>query len=254
MRKISRFFPIGVALTLGAAAVLTQFALAAVKQEARITAVVNDVRLLASHAAARPASPNDSVQAGTAVRTGGESRAELTYTDQTITRLGANTVFSFDEGAKTFDLGSGVILISLPPGGAKVNMGVATAAVTGFTGLFERHVRALNKIIAVEGAIVTSFKNFPLSPIKLHAGQMIVFPSNPVKLPQVYDVDLAKLIKGPLFTKFKNQLPTWNLVLAAVENQQAFSPAVILIDPTSVDTIDQSINARLPPPAPKHTP
>jgi hypothetical protein len=31
---------------------------------------------------------------GTAVRTGLESRAELTFTDQTLARLGANTVFS----------------------------------------------------------------------------------------------------------------------------------------------------------------
>ena len=76
--------------TIGLASLTT----ASDKKDARVTQVIKDVHLLGSKSAPRPATVNDSVGEGTAVRTGGDSRAELTFTDQTITRLGSNTVFS----------------------------------------------------------------------------------------------------------------------------------------------------------------
>ena len=63
----------------------------------------------ALQAAARAAIVNDNVGAGTAVRTGTDSRTELTFADLTITRLGANTIFSFNEGARQVDLNGGNI-------------------------------------------------------------------------------------------------------------------------------------------------
>src|SRR5438105_1848632 len=86
---------------------LAKLVFAAENKEAHVTQVIRDVRLLASKAASRPASINDNVREGTAVRTGSESRAELTFTDQTLTRLGANTVFSLGRGARDFNLSSG---------------------------------------------------------------------------------------------------------------------------------------------------
>src|SRR5437868_9123753 len=68
---------------------------AAGQKQARVTEVVRDVRLLTAQANARPAAVNDAVHEGTAVRTGTDSRAELTFVDQRLARLGANTVFSF---------------------------------------------------------------------------------------------------------------------------------------------------------------
>jgi hypothetical protein len=56
-------------------------------------------------ATARPAAVNDEVRDGTAVRTGVDSRSELKFTDQTLARLGANTLFSFSEGTR--DRGDG---------------------------------------------------------------------------------------------------------------------------------------------------
>jgi hypothetical protein len=73
---------------------------AAQLQEARVTQVVNDVKLLLEQAAPRPASISDFVRRGTAIRTGTQSRSELTFADLTITRLGANTIFSFKEGTR----------------------------------------------------------------------------------------------------------------------------------------------------------
>ncbi len=102
-------------------------------KEAEVTQVVQDVKLLPSNASARPAAVNDNVRQGTAVKTGDQSRSELTFKDKTITRLGEKTIFSVGEGARTIDLGSGQFLLYVPKkaGGAKVKMGPVTAAITG---------------------------------------------------------------------------------------------------------------------------
>jgi hypothetical protein len=102
-------------------------------KEAKVTQVIQDVRVLPSNASPRPAAVNDNVRQGTAVQTGTQSRSELTFKDQTITRLGEKTIFSPGEGARTIDLGSGQVLLYVPKksGGAKVKMGPVTAAITG---------------------------------------------------------------------------------------------------------------------------
>ena len=102
-------------------------------KEAKVTQIIQDVRVLASNALPRPAAVNDDVRQGTAVQTGVQSRSELTFKDQTITRLGEKTIFSVGEGARTIDLGSGQFLLYAPKkaGGAKVKAGPVTAAITG---------------------------------------------------------------------------------------------------------------------------
>ena len=44
--------------------------------------MIKDVRLLTSKTGARPASVNDDVREGTAMKTGSDSRAELTFIDR----------------------------------------------------------------------------------------------------------------------------------------------------------------------------
>src|SRR5687768_7670924 len=56
------------------------------KKEARVTQIVRDVKILPADAGARAAVVNDRVADDTGVRTGGESRSELTFADLTITR------------------------------------------------------------------------------------------------------------------------------------------------------------------------
>src|SRR6266481_1908018 len=102
-------------------------------QQAKVTQVIQDVRVLPSNASPRPAAVNDDVRHGTAVQTGVQSRSELTFKDQTITRLGEKTIFSVGEGARTIDLGSGQFLLYAPKkaGGANIKMGPVSAAITG---------------------------------------------------------------------------------------------------------------------------
>src|SRR5438105_15391347 len=106
---------------------LSAVANAAELRAARVTKIINDVKLLPGQAAVREAVVNDNVGGGTAVRTGTDSRTELTFSDLTITRLGANTIFSFNEGARQVQLGGGAVLVQVPRNGAEVK--ISTAAV-----------------------------------------------------------------------------------------------------------------------------
>src|SRR5437016_4665652 len=159
----NRIVPIAILLAVGVVLVAARLLLAAEQKQARVTEVIHEVRLLAAQTAARPAAVNDTVREGMAVRTGADSRAELTFMDQTLTRLGANTVFSFGAAARTYDLGSGAILISAPKetGTVKITTAVAICAVSGFTAVLERHSNAWNKFILLHGNGTLTLKGIP---------------------------------------------------------------------------------------------
>ena len=127
-------FPIILAVSFGLELVvcLPGDVRAAELKEAQVTQVIQDVRLLPSNASPRPATVNDRVHEDTAVRTGVESRTELTFQDMTITRLGSQTIFSFKGGTRTINLKSGSILLSVPKGaGGQIKTAAVTASVTG---------------------------------------------------------------------------------------------------------------------------
>ena len=69
-------------------------AIAAPLKSARVTQVVKDVKLLPEGGQVKPAVVNDNVPERGAVRTGSESRTELTFSDQTLARLGPDTIFA----------------------------------------------------------------------------------------------------------------------------------------------------------------
>ena len=102
-------------------------------KEAKVTQVIQDVRVLPSNASSRPAAVNEDVRQGTAVQTGAQSRSELTFKDKTITRLGEKSTFSVGDSPRSIDIGSGQYLLYVPKkaGGAKVKTGPVTAAITG---------------------------------------------------------------------------------------------------------------------------
>jgi hypothetical protein len=102
-------------------------------KQAKVTQVIQDVRVLPSNASARPAAVNEDVRQGTAVQTGAQSRSELTFKDKTITRLGEKSTFNVGESPRSIDIGSGQFLLYVPKkaGGAKVKVGPVTAAITG---------------------------------------------------------------------------------------------------------------------------
>ena len=234
---------------------IVRFVFAADQKQARVTEVIRDVHLLASKAASRPAVVNDTVHEGTAVRTGTDSRTELLFLDQTLTRLGANTVFSFGAGARTYDLGSGAVLMTAPKqaGTVKISTAVATCAVSGFTGIWEAHKNNWNKVIFLEGDGSVALKKNLNDPREMHSWQMLIFRPDATVLPQPVAISVCKVMSnGLLITGFKNPLPSMPELVAECEKQQSQPGTVNLIDPTGQNITDQSVNARpesSPPPA-----
>ena len=222
---------------------LAQFTTAAQLKEARVTQVVKDVKLLSTQTAPRPAAVSDEVRDGTAVRTGVDSRAELTFTDQTLARLGANTIFSFKEATQKVDLASGAMLLYVPKnvGGAKIETAAVTAAITGTTCLIKSHRKSYTKLIFLEGSGRIFLKRRPDQSLVLHAGELLTVKSNATSLPHPQKINLRLLRRtSPLLYP---PLPSEGLMLAEEQKQLEEAPEGTLVDPTSLDAIDQKTNA-----------
>src|SRR5439155_17930308 len=230
---------IGILFAFAVAIGAASFTMAAGKNEARVTQAIHNVQLLAPNAAPRPASINDNVRAGTAVRTGSDSRAEVTFTDRTLARLGANSVLSFDEGA--FDLANGSMLLYAPKnsGGARIKTKFATVAGTSFTAMAEYYPKSWLKFIILEGRGSVSLKYHPGETRTLRAGQMIMVRPDATKVPEPQEVDLSDLIKTSLLVAKFPPLPNLNLILREAENQQNLPPSTPLVDPTGMNARDQ---------------
>jgi len=126
-RCILLFAPI----TLALASSLPNQLTAADLGEAQVTQVIRDVRVVPTGAAARPVTVNETVRQGNAVQTGTQSRSELTFKNQTITRLGEKTIYNVGGEGQTVGTGQFLIYVPKKAGGAKVKMGPVTAAITG---------------------------------------------------------------------------------------------------------------------------
>ncbi len=197
------------------------FTSAAELKEARVSQVIKDVKLLPTQAAPRPAAVSDQVRNGTAVRTGIESRAELTFTDQTLARLGANTIFSFNQGTRNLDLSGGAMLLRVPKnaGGAQINTAAVTAAITGTTIMLEYHPNAYIKFIVLEGTGRIFRKDHVGESVLVHAGQMLIVNPKAKNLPDPVDVDLKRLMQtSQLITDFGG-LASSDLIAHEIQTQ-----------------------------------
>jgi hypothetical protein len=189
------------------------------KKEARVTQIIRDVKLLPNESAPRPATVNDKVAEDTGVRTGGDSRSELTFSDLTITRLGANTIFSFSKAGRTAKVDSGSILLRVPKdsGGGTIKNNAVTVAVTGTTVIFEANRG--RKLITLEGSARISLTAKPREFRNVLAGQMIDVPPGATTLPMPVNIDLNDVMQNhPLITDFK-PLPSRPLIMAAAQQQ-----------------------------------
>jgi len=189
-------------------------------KEAKVTQVVQDVKLLPSNASARPAAVNDNVRQGTAVETGVQSRSELTFKDQTITRLGERTIFNVGQGARTIDLGSGEFLLYVPKkaGGANIKMGPVSAAITGTTVLGNVDPSGVTTFIVLEGSACIFLDSVGQS-LFVGPGQKLTFDPMTNRLEDPVDVDLNQVLTSPLIKDFR-RLPSAPLIEQTIQNQR----------------------------------
>ncbi len=172
-------------------------------QSAAVTRVYNQVDLLSPNQSATPAKTGDNVSGQMAVQTGNQARAELQFNDQTIARLGANSVFSFEKGTRDLELNEGVILLEVPKnaGGATINTAAVTAAVTGTTVMIETRKaggpngKGLVKFIVLEGTMRLTLRGRAGESVLLTAGQMVSFSPGVRSLPDPVIVDIGRLTK-----------------------------------------------------------
>ena len=189
---------------------------------------VNVVTLAPSlSAAARPAATGSVVQNQNVVRTGNESRAELEFTDLTLARMGANSIFSFDSQARTLEFTQGALLFSKPAnsGRVEVRSGAITAAITGSTGFISNQPAAIMK--TAKGKIASKETTTVLGMLEgkikgnaiwhtqngaqqifhfaLGPGEMLVAQAN--RRPMVVQFDLPRFVKSsPLINAFSRPL------------------------------------------------
>jgi len=203
-------------------------------KEARVTQIIREVKLLPADKAAREAALNDKVAEDTGVRTGGDSRSELTFSDFTITCLGANTIFSFNKSGRTANVETGSILLRVPKdsGGGSIRSSAVTVAVTGTTVIFEGSRGGRSKLITLEGSSRVSLKKNPKEFRRVLAGQMIDVPAGATTLPMPVNVDLNDIMRNhPLITDFK-PLPSQPLIMAAAQQPQPQAPPPSYSGPT----------------------
>jgi hypothetical protein len=210
--------------------------------QATVRQKVNVVTVAPSlSAAARPAPTGSVVQDQNVVRTGNESRAELEFTDLTLARMGANSIFSFDSQARALEFTQGALLFSKPAnsGRVEVRSGAITAAITGSTGFISNQPAAILK--TAKGKIASKETTTVLGMLEgkikgdaawhtpngtqhifhfsLGPGEMLVAQAN--RQPVVAQFDLPRFIKtSPLINAFNRPLLNQPQLFQAIANYE----------------------------------
>src|SRR5438876_3208423 len=215
MKIRPRYILLVAPVALASVSWLVNEAVAADFEQARVTQVVQDVKVLPTSGASRQAAVNETVHKGSAVQTGVKSRSELTFQDQSITRLGEKTIFNVGGGARTIELGSGQFLLYVPKnsGGAKVKMGSVTAAITGTTVLGNVQPNGIVEFTVLEGTANVRLESVGQC-LRIHAGQKVTYDPIAGRLGNPVDVDIKQQLTSPLVTDFR-KLPS-----AALINQE----------------------------------
>jgi len=169
---------------------------AAPLRSAEVTTVVNDVRVYRKSTSAAAAQQGDRISGTDAVHTGRQSRAELLFPDQSITRIGANSVFSFRSGSRDMEIQQGSFLLQVPKnaGGATIRTATVTAAITGTTTMMEYNPGQWVKFITLEGTAKLKM-NKGGGFMDIPPGQMIVMRPDDNRIPRPIVVNVGKLMK-----------------------------------------------------------
>ena len=209
-----------VALCLGFLAVASTTRAADFKQS-KVTQIVNDVQIIfAADQTKKSATVNDIFTMPDILRTGPSSRAELVAEDDTVTRVGANTIFSFDPASRTIDLQQGSLLFHSPhgKGGGTIHTGSATASVLGSTLIVSATPNGGFKVISLEDEAEIKFLNGlhqHLSP-----GQMTYILPGGNHLAPIVVFRLDDLTKNSLLIKgFNHPLTSMPLIIHEMEKQ-----------------------------------
>ena len=190
-------------------------------KQAKLTQVVNKVDIISpSEQTLHLAAINDDFKMPEVLRTGPDSRAELVASDKTITRVGANTVFSYDPANRTIDLQQGSLLFHSPSGkgGGTIHTGSATASVLGTTIIVSCTPNGGFKLLDLEGETEVRF----LNGLKQHLepGQMTFILPGGTRPSPIIIFRLDDQTKGSLLINgFGQPLPSIGRIEAEITRQ-----------------------------------
>jgi hypothetical protein len=219
-------------------------------KQSKLTQVVNDVQIIsAADQTKKSATVNDIFSMPDILRTGAASRAELVADDQTVTRVGANTIFSFDPASRTIDLQQGSLLFHSPhgKGGGTIHTGSATASVLGSTVIVTSTLNGGFKVLAIEDEAEIKFLNGLKQ--KLEPGQMTFILPGGNQLAPIIVFRLDGLVGNSLLVNgFTHPLPSLPLIVNEVDKQTKLINSGKLTDtgldagnnagPNSVEVLD----------------
>lgn len=189
--------------------------------ESTFTEVIRDVNVVAaSTKSATPARTNVVFKVPDLVRTGSDSRVEMAAPDQTVTRIGANTVFTFESGERNIRLEKGSILFHAPAGsgGGTIKHRGTAAAVLGTTLICAVLPDRSFKTLVLEGGGKVTLANG--RSVTLEAGEMVIVRPDGEEFSEVMVFSLGQLVaRLMLIHGFSNPLASMSLIDAAIRRQ-----------------------------------
>ena len=190
---------------------------------AEVTKVINRVSVIDPAKGTHPAVLRDVIKDNLALQTGARSRSELLFQDNTLTRIGAETFFSFKTGTRDMTLEKGSMLLQVPKGlgGATIHTAAVTAAITGTTIMMEYSPGQYLKVLVLEGSLRLSRNGSFGNSLVLHAGKMVIMRPDAKKIPDPIDIDLAEIVRTSILVNFPGSkvLPSMPLIQAAITDQ-----------------------------------
>jgi hypothetical protein len=230
-------------------------------KSSKVTQVVNDVQIIsAADQTKKDAVVNDVFSMPDILRTGPASRAELVASDETITRVGANTIFSFDPESRTIDLKQGSLLFHSAhgKGGGTIHTGSATASVLGTTLIVTTTPSGGLKVLDLEGEVEVKFLNGLKQ--KLESGEMTFILAGGNQLAPIIVFRLDDLVQNSLLVKgFHQPLSSLPLILHQINKQikliksgratdtglvagnDANANQVEVLDANTIESVDNSV-------------
>src|ERR1700737_3651776 len=191
---------------------------------AEVTKIINHVSVMDPAKGGHPASLREVIKDDLGLETGTKSRSELLFQDNTLTRIGPDTFFSFKTGTRDLTLEKGSMLLQVPKGlgGAKIHTAAVTAAITGTTIMMEYVPDRYIKVIVLEGSLRLSRHGTFGDSLLLRPGKMVIMRPDTRKIPDPIDVDLEQIVKTSTLVNFpedKAPLPSMPLIQAAISDQ-----------------------------------
>src|SRR5882762_11985172 len=190
---------------------------------AEVTKIINRVRVIDPEKGGHPAIIREVIKDDLGLRTGEKSRSELLFQDNTLTRIGAETFFSFKTGTRDMTLEKGSMLLQVPKGlgGAKIHTAAVTAAITGTTIMMEYSPGQYIKVLVLEGSLRLSRNGSFGDSLVLHPGKMVIMRPDAKTIPEPIDVDLAQIVRTSTLVNFPGGdiLPSMPLIQAAISDQ-----------------------------------